>query len=178
MKFNLQSAAALAAAVSLVTTLAACGSGSDDAGKANGATSSPGSQATATPGGTSSAPANQPSSTAQPAAGSAKAVKLPATRALRQSLADTYFERAALQYPTESRAKVAGPTNVFYGKVGNNHYAIGNIGFSGNPVSHQDGPHVWHKVAGTDWEYQGDTGGEICGKVPPRLVKVWGRSCG
>ena len=80
-------------------------------------------------------------------------------------------------HPKEKQANIVGPTETHYGKIGGVYYAIGEISFKDDPVSTQDGPHVWKSPNGTDWSYEGDTGGEICGKVPRALVKAWGKPC-
>ncbi|MCP2338329.1 hypothetical protein [Actinomadura rupiterrae] len=75
-----------------------------------------------------------------------------------------------------TRGQVVGPVHVFYGKVGDKYYAVGDVSLKGKPITAQDGPHVWERGA-TDWEYEGDTGGDLCGKVPEALVKAWGKAC-
>jgi hypothetical protein len=96
---------------------------------------------------------------------------------VRNAMRDAYLKKARETYPEETRANLIGPDHTYYGKANKVYYAIGDIGFSDNPVSRQDGPHVWRSPNGTDWEYVGDTGGDICGSVPRSLVRVWGLSC-
>jgi hypothetical protein len=73
---------------------------------------------------------------------------------------------------------VDGPKNVYYGKIkgataGKDVYwAVGFIGIKGDPVSYQDGPHVWRKRGHGAWSYRGDTGGCLL-NVPRALLKVW-----
>ncbi|MDL4817328.1 hypothetical protein [Actinomadura opuntiae] len=180
MKITLRSAAIAANATCLAMALTACGSGSDNGGSGSGTpsdtVSSPASGAT--PSASGGAPNAHPGSEKPvPGGGSGSAVKLQVTAALRRALADAYFAKVSDRYPGETRAKVSVPANLYYGKVGGKYYAIGDIGFGDNPVSRQGGPHVWDRGA-TDWEYEGDTGGAVCSKVPARLVHVWGASCG
>ncbi|GAA3119107.1 hypothetical protein GCM10010466_07470 [Planomonospora alba] len=105
-----------------------------------------------------------------------KAVNLRITGTIRTALADAYWNRAA-DFP---RGKVDGPRKVYYGKItgatrGKDVYwAIGSIGIKGNPVSYQDGPHVWRKRAGGPWKHLGDSGG--CPAVPKKLLRLWKRT--
>lgn len=171
MNITPRKAALIAVTICVAAALTACDSKSDGAGKASGASS--GSASSGAPNSSSA-----PSGGVQPASGGpGKAVKLQVSAAVRQALGDAYFAKMSDQYPKETRAKVSGPSHVFYGKIGDKYYAAGDVGFSDNPMAGQDGPHVWDRGA-TDWEYEGDTGGALCGKVPEQLVNVWGKSCG
>ena len=103
--------------------------------------------------------------------------------AVRSDLQDTYYAEIYSQFPKEEKSRVDGPKNVYYGKISGSvqtkdvYYAMGDIGFTDNPLSRQDGPHVWRKRGTAAWEYLGDTGGQFCGKVPRELVQIWGKSC-
>ncbi|MES9537020.1 MULTISPECIES: hypothetical protein [unclassified Actinomadura] len=81
------------------------------------------------------------------------------------------------QYPEESTDKVDGPKDAHLGKTGGVYYALADISLTDQPMTSQDGPHVWRSSNGTDWEYLGDTGGNPCPKVPKSLIKVWGVTC-
>jgi hypothetical protein len=115
------------------------------------------------------------------------ATNLVVTAELRTLLGDVYHQ-ATKREPADDasgirRDKVIGPEQVFYGKIAGTDpsqdvfYAMGDTGYTDDPVSRQDGPHVWRKRGSGVWEYLGDTGGDFCGKVPLELVRVWGRSC-
>ncbi|WP_067483148.1 hypothetical protein [Actinomadura hibisca] len=109
------------------------------------------------------------------------AVNLRVTPQVRRALGDTYFAAVRRDHPRETRDRVVGPEQVYYGKiVGTSaattvYWAAGETGFSDDPVSRQDGPHVWRKKGAGAWTYLGDTGGWLCGVVPDRLLRVWGR---
>ncbi|MFI6599652.1 hypothetical protein ACIBHX_25660 [Nonomuraea sp. NPDC050536] len=97
-----------------------------------------------------------------------EAVVLKATPTVRHQLADAFWNHST----DFKRSKVDGPTQVRYGRLGNVYWAIGGIGIKGNPVSYQDGPHVWRKVGKGHWVYRGDTGGCL-EKVPRAMLKAW-----
>ncbi|MFC4910341.1 hypothetical protein [Actinomadura gamaensis] len=115
--------------------------------------------------------------------GSLKAAKLPVPDDLHGALEDTYFASAKHTYPKAKQENVVPPSHVLFGKVtgangGVEFYAAADIGFKDIPLSRQDGPHVWKKDdSQTAWTYAGDTGGNLCGKVPPALVQAWGKTC-
>ncbi|MFC9969786.1 hypothetical protein ACFVH6_02660 [Spirillospora sp. NPDC127200] len=122
------------------------------------------------------------SGTARAAArGPGDAVNLPITPRVRKALGDTYFAAVRRSYPRQTRSRVVGPNQVYYGKIVGTgeaatvYWAAGETGFSDDPVSRQDGPHVWRKKGAGAWTYLGDTGGWLCGLVPAKLLKVWGR---
>ncbi|MFC7384402.1 hypothetical protein [Sphaerisporangium rhizosphaerae] len=118
-----------------------------------------------------------PSSPASQAAG--KAVNLKITERIRHQLADAYWKQYyKANHPRAVRTKVDGPKRVYYGKIkgataGKDVYwAVGSIGVKGDPISYQDGPHVWRKRGHGAWSYRGDSGG--CPfKVPKALLKIW-----
>ncbi|GGL13991.1 hypothetical protein Sme01_70800 [Sphaerisporangium melleum] len=117
-----------------------------------------------------------PSATAQ---AGGKAVNLKITETIRGKLADAYWNQYYKPYhPRASRTKVDGPKRVYYGKIkgataGKDVYwAVGSIGIKGDPISYQDGPHVWRKRGSGAWAYRGDTGGCLA-KVPKALLKIW-----
>ncbi|MCO6007415.1 hypothetical protein NE236_20765 [Actinoallomurus purpureus] len=99
------------------------------------------------------------------------------TASVRSALRDAFLTKAMETHRKEKQANLVGPTETHYGKVGGVYYAIGEISFKDDPASKQDGPHVWKSPNGTDWGYEGDTGGDVCSKVPSALAKVWGKSC-
>ncbi|MGK5552886.1 hypothetical protein ACSNOI_14835 [Actinomadura kijaniata] len=178
--------AALAAAVAVpVLLLSGCGSSDDP--KGSGATppaSSAPASADAAPSGTATKPAagGRPSGNAKAPQATGKAVKLPVTQEALLAMPDLYFEKVSSQYPNAKRNMVVGPKNTLFGRVttanGVFTYAVADMSIRGNALSTQDGPHVWRRGADTDWEYVGETGGNLCGQVPQALVKVWGKSCG
>jgi hypothetical protein len=113
------------------------------------------------------------------------AVNLSVTPELRAILGDLYFkESGSSPGPNgpRSRSQVIGPKNVFYGKIAgaspaqDDFWALGDTGYQGDPVSQQDGPHVWHKRGDGAWDYIGDTGGG-CGGAPKALVRLWNKVC-
>jgi hypothetical protein len=115
-----------------------------------------------------------------------RATNLIVTPELRRLLGDAFYQ-ATRREPGDGasgdrRAKVIGPEQVFYGKIAGMEssqdvfYAMGDTGYSDDPISQQDGPHVWRRRGG-GWEYLGDTGGDFCGKIPQALVRAWGKSC-
>lgn len=105
------------------------------------------------------------------------AVELRMTPSIRSSMVDAYLMKMMERYPNESTRKVNGPNSAHVGKVKGAYYAVADISLTDHPMTAQDGPHVWHSPNGTDWEYVGETGGDVCGKVPNALVKVWGMPC-
>ncbi|MFC7388369.1 hypothetical protein [Sphaerisporangium rhizosphaerae] len=113
-----------------------------------------------------------PGATTSRAAG--RAVNLKLTERIRTKLADAYW-RADSARP---RNRVDGPRQVYYGKITGTtrardvYWAIGQIGIKGDPISYQDGPHVWRKRGGGAWKYLGDTGGCL-DKVPRAMLRVW-----
>jgi hypothetical protein len=119
---------------------------------------------------------------AKPKPGSA--VNLHVSKALRKTLGDKYFAVQHPYRPKDKRSRVIGPKQVYYGeivgatKAKTVYYAIGETGFSNDPVSQQDGPHVWRKKGKGRWKYLSDSGGAICEVgVPRKLVKVWHLHC-
>lgn len=113
------------------------------------------------------------------------AVNLQVSEELRATLGDLYFKRTGSSpgpSGPRSRSQVIGPKSVFYGKVTgtirsvDTFYALGDTGYTGDPVSQQDGPHVWRKEGTGPWQYIGDTGGS-CGGVPEKLTRIWGNAC-
>jgi hypothetical protein len=119
---------------------------------------------------------------AKPKPGSA--VNLHVSKALRKTLGDKFFAAMHANYPKEKRSHVIGPKPLYYGEIvgvtraKTVYYAVGGTGFSDDPVSQQDGPHIWRKKGKGGWKYQGDTGGAICDAgVPRKLVKVWHLPC-
>ncbi|WP_204012093.1 hypothetical protein [Sphaerimonospora thailandensis] len=108
-----------------------------------------------------------------------EAVNLKLTEKTRHKLADAFWNQYYGKYqPRPSRSKVDGPKNVYYGKIKGAtrakdvYWAVGNIGIKGDPVSYQDGPHVWRKRGHGAWSYRGDTGGCL-NKAPKALLKIW-----
>ncbi|GAA1570404.1 hypothetical protein GCM10009678_61460 [Actinomadura kijaniata] len=175
------SAAALAAAIAVpVLLLSGCGSSGDT--KGSGATSAPPPASTSAEAAPSEPAAKPTSGGAQAPQATGKAVKLPVTQEALLAMPDLYFEKVSSQYPNAKRNMVVGPKNTLFGRVttanGVFTYAVADMSIRGNALSTQDGPHVWRRGADTDWEYVGDTGGNLCGQVPQALVKVWGKSCG
>lgn len=120
-------------------------------------------------------PASSPGGKAHGNKGNAVSVRM--TPTIRSSMVDAYLMKMMAQYPNESTDKVNGPNNAHVGKVKRAYYAVADISLSDHPVTAQDGPHVWHSPNGTDWEYVGDTGGDVCGNVPRALVRAWGMPC-
>ncbi|WP_157430081.1 hypothetical protein [Actinomadura oligospora] len=182
--------ATLAMALCLASpALVACGgdSKSDDKTEAGStATSSKGAEGSGGTDGTGGSDTNggAPAAGSSPKPkGSLKAVKLPVPGDLSGALQDTYFAVAGKGDAKRKRENVMLPKHVLFGKVtgangGVQFYAVGDIGFKNDPVSQQDGPHVWKKDdSQNSWSYVGDTGGALCGKVPADLVKAWGKSC-
>lgn len=105
------------------------------------------------------------------------AVNLRLTEKIRHTLADAFWNQSYGKYhPGVGRNKVDGPKKVYYGKIkgaGQDVYwAVGSISVKGDPISHQDGPHVWRKRGHGAWSYRGDTGGCLA-KVPSALLKIW-----
>ncbi|MFF0307033.1 hypothetical protein ACFYSC_06380 [Streptosporangium sp. NPDC004379] len=105
------------------------------------------------------------------------AVNLKVTEKVRHALADAYWKQYVRPYrPGTGRAKVDGPKHVYYGKVRSGgkdvYWAVGSIGVKGDPISYQDGPHVWRRSAHGAWSYRGDTGGCL-DKAPKALLKLW-----
>ncbi|MFC4533374.1 hypothetical protein [Sphaerisporangium dianthi] len=144
------------------------------AGAAIISTASPAAPAlAATPAAVTSAAA--PAGFAATGAGAAgRAVNLKLSGKTRAALAAAY--RRSLR--PSHHGKVDGPTSVYYGKITGAtsakdvYWAVGSIGIKGDPVSYQDGPHVWRKRGGGAWKYLGDTGGCL-GKVPRAMLRVW-----
>lgn len=109
---------------------------------------------------------------------------LKVTPAVRKALGDTYFAitKEGGGRP-RSRSKVIGPEQVFYGRImdklpaGDIYYAMGETGYSDDPISRQDGPHVWRRTGNSPWKYLGDTGGSVCDMVPESLMQVWNQRC-
>ncbi|MEU6408703.1 hypothetical protein [Microbispora sp. NPDC046933] len=107
-----------------------------------------------------------------------KAVNLRLTEKIRHKLADAFWKQYYGKSRPGTRAKVDGPKQVYYGKIRGAtstkdvYWAVGFIGIKGDPVSYQDGPHVWRKRGHHGWEYRGDTGGCLA-KVPKSLLKLW-----
>ncbi|WP_214414264.1 hypothetical protein [Sphaerisporangium fuscum] len=104
---------------------------------------------------------------------SGKAVNLHLTAKTRAALADAYWNHSK----DYSRGKVDGPKHVYYGKITGTtrakdvYWAIGDIGVKGDPISYQDGPHVWRKLGNGGWRHMGDSGG--CPQVPKKLLRLW-----
>jgi hypothetical protein len=163
-----------------VLTVAACSSGPDSTADSTTSAAAPSvTNSAAAPPATSSAPAN--------GATQGGATNLQVTSELRTLLGDVYYQ-ATKEEPKDDasgirRDKVIGPEHVFYGKIAGSDppkdvfYAMGDTGYTDDPISRQDGPHVWRKRGNGVWEYLGDTGGDFCGKVPQELVRVWSKSC-
>lgn len=108
-----------------------------------------------------------------------RAVNLKLTEKIRHKLADAFWNQDYGKYhPDASRNKVDGPKGVYYGKIKGAtaakdiYWAVGSIGIKGDPISYQDGPHVWRKRYHGAWAYLGDTGGCLA-KVPKTLLKIW-----
>ncbi|MFG2004335.1 hypothetical protein ACGFNU_34760 [Spirillospora sp. NPDC048911] len=173
--------AGLAAVVSL--GLAGCSSGS------KAADGSPTASASATTSAPVAAPASGAANPGNGTGGKAKpggAVNLTVSSELRRLLGDVYYAATKKEAKDNAsgirRDKVIGPEKLSYGKISGStpakdvFYAMGDTGYSDDPTSRQDGPHVWRK-RGASWEYLGDTGGAFCGKVPAALVRVWGKTC-
>lgn len=114
--------------------------------------------------------------------GKGSAVKLSLPASERSGIKDAFLSAAQGQYPGEKQENLVGPSNVYYGAIRgaseaeNTYWALGEVYFKTKPISRQDGPHVWRKNPGAEWEYIGDTGGS-CGQVPRALVQVWGNPC-
>ncbi|WP_248964134.1 hypothetical protein [Sphaerisporangium perillae] len=109
-----------------------------------------------------------------------KAVNLKLTETIRRRLADAYWRKSG----NVDRSKVDGPSSVYYGKIKGAtpakdvYWALGQIGIKGDPISYQDGPHVWRKRGKGAWSYLGDTGG-CPDRVPRAMLKIWHLSpCG
>ncbi|MFC4911993.1 hypothetical protein [Actinomadura gamaensis] len=173
--------ARLGAAVGMsALVLTACGSSSGKSSSGESSNAAPSASQS------SSAGSNPTSSPTQETTGSggakpgssSGAVNLPLTATVRSALRDAYLMHAMQEYPKEKQANLTGPSSAHYGKVNGRYYAIGEIGFTDNALSRQDGPHVWRSPNGQDWEYVGDTGGKVCGPVPRALVEKWGVNCG
>jgi hypothetical protein len=103
----------------------------------------------------------------------ARAVSLKLSAATRSKLADAYW-RSSKSF---KRSMVDGPKHVYYGKIikagaKNVYWAVGDIGVKGDPVSFQDGPHIWRKNGSGPWVHLGDTGGDLS-RVPSILRKLW-----
>ncbi|MEO3787979.1 hypothetical protein ABGB12_32020 [Actinocorallia sp. B10E7] len=117
------------------------------------------------------------------AAQPSEAVGLKASPKVRKQLADRYYKSYAYQLACARRSKVVGPKRLYYGKIITRgkptvYWAVGDIRLSCNPVSAQDGPHVWRKQGARGrWVYKGDTGGYLCGKVPRKMLRAWGLGC-
>jgi hypothetical protein len=114
--------------------------------------------------------------------GKGSAVKLPLPASERSGMKDAFLNAAQAQYPGEKQENLVGPSNVYYGAIRgattaqNTYWALGDVYFKTKPISRQDGPHVWRKNPGAEWEYIGDTGG-TCGQIPRALVQAWGNPC-
>ncbi|MEU9831664.1 hypothetical protein AB0D67_08975 [Streptosporangium sp. NPDC048047] len=106
------------------------------------------------------------------------AVNLKVTAKVRHALADAYWKGYynSPYHPKADRKNVDGPKHVYYGKVKSGgrdvYWAVGSIGVKGDPISYQDGPHVWRRSAHGAWSYRGDTGGCL-DKAPKALLKIW-----
>lgn len=103
----------------------------------------------------------------------ARAVVLKLSAATRVKLADAYW-RSSKSF---KRSKVDGPKHVYYGKIikpgaKDVYWALGDIGVKGNPISYQDGPHIWRKKGSGPWVHLGDTGGDLSA-VPSIMRKRW-----
>ncbi|WP_433461835.1 hypothetical protein [Spirillospora sp. CA-128828] len=108
---------------------------------------------------------------------------------VRVLLADAFYGATYKSRKTpvdgDPRNQVIGPEHVYYGKiVGSSpakdvYWAIGDTGYKNDPASRQDGPHIWKKIGPQpdEWQYLGDSGGEICPKVPQVVIDVWGVRC-
>ena len=125
-----------------------------------------------------------PGGTAQAAPSpDAKAVSLKASKKLKKQLADRYYAAYAHKLPCAKRSKVVGPKRLYYGKVVTKgkpavYWAVGDIRLSCDPISAQDGPHIWRKKGAEGrWVYRGDTGGSLCGGVPRNMLRAWGLGC-
>ncbi|MCW2879884.1 MAG: hypothetical protein JWQ95_3984 [Sphaerisporangium sp.] len=108
-----------------------------------------------------------------------KAINLKLTEMIRHKLADAFWNQYYAKVNSDAtRDKVDGPKDVYYGKIKGTtaakdvYWAVGFIGIKGNPVSYQDGPHVWRKRYHGAWAYLGDTGGCLA-KVPKTLLRIW-----
>lgn len=89
------------------------------------------------------------------------------------SVKDAYLQHAMQEFPKETQDNLDGPNESHYGKINGKFYFIADIGFKDNPVSLQDGPHVWVSPNGSDWSYEGDSSGNPCElKVPAKLAKA------
>ncbi|MQY06773.1 hypothetical protein [Actinomadura macrotermitis] len=113
------------------------------------------------------------------------AVNLKFSESLRKTLGDRYYTGYYHRHhPRTPRSRVVGPKGVYYGKiVGRSaastvYYAVGDIRVKGDPISGQDGPHIWRKKGNGKWAYVGDTGGYVCPTVPRALLRVWHKGCG
>jgi hypothetical protein len=114
---------------------------------------------------------------------SSDAVVLKASKRLKKHLADRYYRSYAHRLACAKRSKVVGPKDLRYGKVVTKgratvYWAVGDISLSCNPLSRQDGPHVWRKRGERGhWVYRGDTGGYLCDEVPRKMLKAWKLGC-
>ncbi|MBO2455676.1 hypothetical protein J4573_51980 [Actinomadura barringtoniae] len=180
---NVMKVAGFAAVVSL--GLAGCSSGSDPKA-ADGSPTTSASAATTAPVAAPASGATAPGNGTKGTAKQGGAVNLTVSSELRRLLGDVYYAATKKEAKDNAsgirRDKVIGPEQVSYGKIVGStpakdvFYAMGSTGYSDDPASRQDGPHVWRK-RGASWEYLGDTGGAFCSKVPAALVKVWGKAC-
>ncbi|GAB3990376.1 hypothetical protein GCM10029978_118100 [Actinoallomurus acanthiterrae] len=172
----------LTAAIGLsALVLTGCGSKSKDKADAQPSASLPGASSSAgagTPSKSSGKSTGKSGGTGKGQASGKGATALTMTSSVRSGLRDAYQMSAMKKHPKLDSANIVGPTNAHYGKAGGVYYAMGDISIKNDPASKQDGPFVWKSANGTDWSYEGDTGGSPCGKVPAALVKVWGKSCG
>ncbi|MEV4300534.1 hypothetical protein [Microbispora rosea] len=107
-----------------------------------------------------------------------KAVNLRLNEKTRRLLADAFWEQYYGEHHPGTRSRVDGPKTVYYGKIRGAtpaedvFWAAGFIGVKGDPVSYQDGPHIWRKRGHHGWKYRGDTGGCV-DEIPAALLKVW-----
>ncbi|GLW21672.1 hypothetical protein DI270_008390 [Microbispora triticiradicis] len=120
-----------------------------------------------------------PRATGQAHSTRGKAVNLRLTERTRHQLADAFYKQYYGQGHPGTRGRVDGPKHVYYGKIRGAsaakdvYWAIGSVGVKGDPVSYQDGPHIWRKRGNHGWEYRGDTGGCVEGGVPKALLQLW-----
>ncbi|WP_433179146.1 hypothetical protein [Actinoallomurus sp. CA-150999] len=171
----------LTAAIGLsALVLTGCGS-KKDSSDAQPSASAPGASSSAgagSPSKSSGKSTGKSGGTGKGQASGKGATVLPVTSSVRSALVDAYLMNAMKKHPKEKTSDVVGPSETHYGKAGGVYYAIGEISLKNDPATKQDGPFVWKSPNGTDWSYEGDTGGSPCGKVPAALVKAWGKSCG
>ncbi|MGK5558288.1 hypothetical protein ACSNOI_42485 [Actinomadura kijaniata] len=112
-----------------------------------------------------------------------KAVNLKVTPTVRRALGDTFFKTYKRHHPRAKRSHVVGPKGVYYGKVVGRssattvYYAVGEIRVKGDPISGQDGPHIWRKNGRGAWRYLGDSGGSVCHAVPRVMLRAWHKKC-